>query len=61
MTEAGPSPAPLVDRHASSRIIAINYGMKGGQLSVTVRRAFLYYFLKQLGLNTEAVSKTARE
>jgi len=43
------------------RVIATDYGMKNGQLSVTVRRAFLYYLLKQLGLNTDAVSKTGRE
>jgi hypothetical protein len=48
--EIGPHPA-LSETQA--KVIALDYGMKGGKAKIRVRRALLYYALKRLGLDTD--------
>ena len=43
------------------QVIARDYGMKNGQVSVKLRLALLYYFLKRLGLDFEAERRDPRE
>ena len=40
-----------------TKAIALDYGMKNGRLTITVRRAFLYYLLKRLGLDDAALNR----
>lgn len=40
------------------KVIALDYGMRKGKATVTVRRALLYYALKRLGLDTDAEART---
>ena len=35
------------------KVIALDYGMRGGKAKIKVRRALLYYALKRLGLDTD--------
>jgi predicted DNA-binding transcriptional regulator YafY len=53
--EIGPHPE-LSDMQ--QKVIALDYGMKGGKSKISVRKALLYYALKRLGLDTDP---TARE
>lgn len=53
--EIGPHPA-LTETQA--KVIALDYGMRGGKVKIKVRRALLYYALRRLGLDTDP---TARE
>ena len=53
-----PHPGLTEDQQA---VIARDYGMKGGQVTVKVRLALLYYFLKRLGLEFEAEQRPPRE
>src|SRR5690606_16377849 len=48
--EIGPHPG-LSD--AQKKVIALDYGMRGGKASTTVRKALLYYTLNRLGLDTD--------
>lgn len=48
--EIGPHPA-LSETQA--KVIALDYGMRGGKAEIKVRRALLYYALKRLGLDTD--------
>jgi hypothetical protein len=48
--EIGPHPE-LSD--TQKKVIALDYGMRGGRTVIGVRRAFLYYALKRLGLDTD--------
>ena len=48
--EIGPHPA-LSERQA--KVIALDYGMRGGKTQIRVRRALLYYALRRLGLDTD--------
>lgn len=48
--EIGPHPA-LSENQA--RVIALDYGMRGGRAKIRVRRALLYYALRRLGLDTD--------
>ncbi|SIS88501.1 WYL domain-containing protein [Phaeovulum vinaykumarii] len=41
-----------------AKVIALDYGMRGGSAKIKVRRALLYYTLKRLGLDT---APSARE
>ena len=41
-----------------AKVIALDYGMRGGRAKIKVRRALLYYALRRLGLDTDP---TARE
>jgi hypothetical protein len=47
--EIGPHP-DLSD--AQKHVIGLDYGMNSGKAEITVRRAFLYYALRRLGLDT---------
>jgi len=53
-----PHPGLTDDQKA---VIARDYGMKDGQVTVKVRLALLYYFLKRLGLEFEAERREPRE
>lgn len=46
------SPHPGLSE-AQKHIIAMDYGMEAGRAEICVRRAFLYYALKRLGLDTD--------
>ncbi|MCL3882549.1 WYL domain-containing protein [Marivita sp. GX14005] len=48
--EVGPHPA-LSETQA--KVIALDYGMRGGKAKIKVRRALLYYALRRLGLDTD--------
>src|SRR5690606_13034665 len=48
--EIGPHPA-LSETQA--KVIALDYGMRGGKVKIKVRRALLYYALRRLGLDTD--------
>jgi predicted DNA-binding transcriptional regulator YafY len=39
---------------AQRRVIELDYGMKGGEISIRCRQALLYYTLRQLGLDDES-------
>lgn len=47
--EIGPHPS---FSEAQSKVIALDYGMRGGKAKIKVRHALLYYALKRLGLDT---------
>lgn len=48
--EIGPHPA-LSETHA--KVIALDYGMRGGKVKIKIRRALLYYTLRRLGLDID--------
>lgn len=48
--EIGPHPG-LSETQA--KVIALDYGMRGGKAKIKVRRALLYYALRRLGLDTD--------
>jgi len=48
--EIGPHPGLS---EAQKKVIALDYGMRDGKVSITVRKALLYYTLKRLGLDTD--------
>ncbi|WPM81603.1 WYL domain-containing protein [Brucella pseudintermedia] len=48
--EIGPHPE-LSETQA--KVIALDYGMRGGKTKIKVRRALLYYALRRLGLDTD--------
>ena len=48
--EIGPHPDLS---ETQQKIIALDYGMRGGKAKIKVRRAFLYYALKRLGLDID--------
>lgn len=48
--EIGPHP-DLSD--TQQKVIALDYGMRGGTSTIPVRKALLYYALKRLGLDTD--------
>ena len=48
--EVGPHPE-LSETQA--KVIALDYGMRGGKAKIKVRRALLYYALRRLGLDTD--------
>jgi hypothetical protein len=54
----GPNPGLKEDQQ---RVVATDYGMEGGELLIMVRRAFLFYFLKQLGLQNEGSIRSPEE
>ncbi len=53
--EIGPHPG-LSD--AQKKVVALDYGMRDGKASITVRKALLYYTLKRLGLDTDPFART---
>ncbi len=48
--EIGPHPELS---ESQKKVIALDYGMRGGKAEIEVRRALLYYTLKRLGLDTD--------
>jgi len=38
-------------------VVALDYGMRDGKASITVRKALLYYTLKRLGLDTDPAAR----
>lgn len=43
------------------KVIALDYGMRGGKAKIRVRRAFLYYALKRLGLDTDPAARRPQD
>lgn len=39
------------------KVVALDYGMRGGKASISVRKALLYYTLKRPGLDTDPAAK----
>jgi hypothetical protein len=56
--EIGPHP-DLSD--AQKKIIALDYGMRGGRAEIRVRKALLYYALKRLGLDTDPSARRPQD
>lgn len=56
--EIGPHPK-LSD--TQQKVIAVDYGMKGGKANIPVRKALLYYALKRLGLDTDPAARRAQD
>lgn len=56
--EIGPHPE-LSD--TQQKVIALDYGMKGGKAKILVRKALLYYALKRLGLDTDPAARRAQD
>lgn len=56
--EIGPHPE-LSD--TQQKVIALDYGMKGGKAKIPVRKALLYYALKRLGLDTDPAARRAQD
>lgn len=56
--EVGPHP-DLSETQA--KVIALDYGMRGGKVKIKVRRALLYYALKRLGLDTDPAARCPRD
>lgn len=56
--EIGPHPE---FSEKQQRIIALDYGMRGGKSKIRVRRALLYYALKRLGLDTSSEARRAQD
>lgn len=43
------------------KVIALDYGMRGGKAKIKVRRALLYYALKRLGLDTNPTARQPKD
>jgi predicted DNA-binding transcriptional regulator YafY len=56
--EVGPHP-DLSEMQA--KVIALDYGMRGGKAKIKIRRALLYYALRRLGLDTEPKARLPRD
>jgi hypothetical protein len=56
--EIGPHPA-LSETQA--KVIALDYGMRGGKAEIRVRRALLYYALRRLGLDTDPAARRPQD
>lgn len=56
--EIGPHP-DLSETQA--KVIALDYGMRGGKAKIKVRRALLYYALKRLGLDTDPAARKPQD
>lgn len=54
----GPHPGLTLSQR---RAIELDYGMQDGELVVPVRRAFLYYFLKRLGLDLDPATRNPQD
>lgn len=53
--EVGPHPDLS---KTQARVIAFDYGMRRGKAKIKVRRSFLYYTLRRLGLDTDPSART---
>lgn len=56
--EVGPHP-DLSETQA--KVIALDYGMRGGKAKIKVRRALLYYALRRLGLDTDPSARRPQD
>jgi hypothetical protein len=56
--EIGPHP-DLSD--TQKKVIALDYGLRGGKAQILVRKALLYYALKRLGLDTELAARRRQD
>jgi predicted DNA-binding transcriptional regulator YafY len=56
--EVGPHPALSVTQ---AKVIALDYGMRGGKAKIKVRRALLYYTLRRLGLDTNPAARLPQD
>jgi hypothetical protein len=56
--EIGPHPGLTATQ---KKAIALDYGMRGGKAKISVRRAFLYYTLKRLGLDTDPAARRPQD
>ena len=56
--EIGPHPALS---ETQKKVIALDYGMRGGRAKIKVRQALLYYALKRLGLDTDPSARKPQE
>lgn len=56
--EIGPHPE-LSERQ--QKVIALDYGMRGGRVKISVRKALLYYALKRLGLDTDPAARQPQD
>lgn len=56
--EIGPHPALS---ETQKKVIALDYGMRGGKAKIKIRQALLYYALKRLGLDTDPSARKPRE
>ena len=56
--EIGPHPE-LSD--TQQKVIALDYGMRGGKTKIPVRKALLYYALKRLGLDTDPAARRPQD
>lgn len=56
--EIGPHP-DLSD--TQQKVIALDYGMRGGQTKIKVRKALLYYALRRLGLDTDPSARKPQD
>lgn len=44
-----------------AKVIALDYGMRGGKAKIKVRRALLYYTLRRLGLDTDPAARRPQD
>lgn len=44
-----------------AKVIALDYGMRGGSVKIKVRRALLYYALRRLGLDTDPAARRPQD
>lgn len=56
--EIGPHPELS---ETQQRVIALDYGMRGGKAKIPVRKALLYYALKRLGLDTDPAERRPQD
>src|SRR3546814_12512295 len=56
--EVGPHPDLS---ELQKKVIELDYGMRDGKAEVPIRRAFLYYTLRRLGLNTDITERRAQD
>lgn len=56
--EIGPHPELS---ETQQRVIALDYGMRGGRAKIPVRKALLYYALKRLGLDTDLSARCPQD
>lgn len=54
--EIGPHPELS---ETQKKVIALDYGMRDGKAEIMVRKAFLYYALRRLGLDTDPAARPA--
>ena len=56
--EVGPHPELS---ESQAKVIALDYGMRGGKAKIKVRRALLYYALRRLRLDTDPAARKAQD